>query len=76
MALAACSRPALSVDVHSTDDQFSAALAELVATAEMFGCKPPFWHWATETAQRLGQTADAQKYRERLARLGAGAALK
>jgi len=63
--LAACSRPAPSFRADSTAEELSAALADLVASAEFFGCKPDFWRWASEAAELLGATADADKYRKR-----------
>lgn len=66
--LAACSRPALSIGTSSTHEELSAALADLVAAAELFGCKPSFWKWAADSASLLGRTADAETYRKRSAR--------
>ena len=63
--LAACARPALSVGAESTPAQLSAALTELVTTAELFGCKPSFWRWAAEAATLLGRGAEAEIYRRR-----------
>ena len=63
--LAACSRPALSIGSHSTPEELAAALNDLVAAAELFGCKPPFWRWAAEAAALLGRSADAETYRRR-----------
>lgn len=64
--LAACARPALSVDAESTPAQLSSALTELVMTAELFGCKPSFWRWAAEAATLLERGADAETYRKRI----------
>lgn len=64
-SLAACSRPALSVDTDATEQQVSAALADLVAAAELFGCKPLFWQCAADAAALLGLDADADTYRKR-----------
>jgi hypothetical protein len=63
--LAACARPALSVNAGSTPAELSSALSELVMTAELFGCKPSFWRWAAEAATLLGRGADAETYRKR-----------
>ena len=63
--LAACARPALSLGAGSTPAQLSAALTELVMTAELFGCKPAFWRFAAQAAALLDRSADAQTYRER-----------
>lgn len=63
--LAACSRPALSISSHSTPEELSSALTDLVAAAELFGCKPPFWRWAADAASLLGRSADAKTYRQR-----------
>lgn len=63
--LAACSRPSLGVTGESTREQLSAALTELVTTAELFSSQPAFWRWAAEAAALLGRDADAQLYRSR-----------
>jgi hypothetical protein len=63
--LAACSRPALSIGVNSTHEELSSALTDLVAAAELFGCKPSFWKWAADSASLLGRTAEAETYRKR-----------
>jgi hypothetical protein len=63
--LAVCSRPALSVGSHSTPEELSSALTELVAVAELFGCKPSFWRWAADAASLLARGADAEIYRKR-----------
>jgi hypothetical protein len=63
--LAGCSRPAIAVSARSSMDELSTALSELVASAELFGCKPSFWHWAADAAAHLGRSADAEKYRNR-----------
>lgn len=64
-SLAACSRPALSVSGSSTPEEVSSALADLVAAAELFGCKPSFWRWAADAASLLGLRAEAATYRKR-----------
>jgi hypothetical protein len=51
----------------------SSALSTLVATAEMFGCPPPFWRFVADAAKLLGRQADAQVYRQRFAAAGGGA---
>lgn len=66
--LAFCSRPALSIDHDATERQLSSALGELVAAAELFGCKPAFWRWAADAAALLALDADADTYRERFSR--------
>lgn len=66
--LAACSRPAPSISAGSTPEELSSALADLVAAAELFGCKPSFWKWAADAASLLGRTAEAETYRRRSAR--------
>jgi hypothetical protein len=63
--LATCARPALSISAKSTPDQLSSALTELVAAAELFGCKPSFWRWVADAASVLGRNADAETYRMR-----------
>jgi hypothetical protein len=63
--LAACSRPAITVSARSSMEELSTALSELVASAELFGCKPSFWRWAADAAAHLGKSADAEKYRNR-----------
>jgi len=63
--LAACSRPALSISAGSTHEELSSALTDLVAAAELFGCKPSFWKWAADSASLLGRTAEAETYRRR-----------
>jgi hypothetical protein len=63
--LAACARPAVSVGAASTPAELSAALTEVVAAAELFGCKPSFWRSAAEAAMSLGRRADADTYRRR-----------
>ena len=64
--LAACARPAQSVNAASTPAELSAALTELVMTAEMFGCQSSFWRWAAEAATLLERGADAETYRKRI----------
>ena len=64
--LAACSRPALSIDIDSTEQQLSSALGDLVAAAELFGCKPAFWRWAADAAALLALDAEADTYRRRI----------
>lgn len=68
--LAACARPALGISANSTPDELSSALTELVAAAELFGCKPPFWRWAADAASLLGRTTDAETYRGRFDGVG------
>jgi hypothetical protein len=63
--LAACARPAVSIGADATPAQLSSALTELVTAAELFGCKPSFWHWAAEAATLLGRGADADTFRKR-----------
>ncbi len=63
--LAACSRPALNIGANSTSDQLSSALNELVSTAEFFGCRPIFWHRASQAAELLDRQADAAVYQAR-----------
>ena len=63
--LAACSRPALSISARSTPQELSSALTDLVAVAELFGCKPSFWRWAAEAASLLGHSAEAETFRKR-----------
>ena len=63
--LAACARPALSISGGSTPEELSAALTDLVAAAELFGCKPSFWRWAADAASLLGRPAEAETYRKR-----------
>lgn len=63
--LAACSRPAVSVGPASTSDELSLALSDLVAAAELFGCKPEFWRWSADAASLLGRARDAETYRKR-----------
>lgn len=65
--LAACSRPALNISGDSTPEELSSALTDLVAAAELFGCKPSFWRWAAEAASLLGHGAEAETYRKRAA---------
>lgn len=65
--LASCSRPALNVGGHSTMQELSSALSELVATAELFGSQPPFWRCAADAASLLGRDGDADTYRQRFA---------
>lgn len=64
--LASCSRPALSIEVDSTEQQLSSALGDLVAAAELFGCNPAFWRWAADAAALLALDADADTYRRRI----------
>jgi hypothetical protein len=66
--LASCSRPALSIDIDSTEQQLSSALSDLVAAAELFGCRPAFWRWAADAAALLALDADADTYRRRISR--------
>lgn len=63
--LAACSRPALSIGSESRPEELHSALTDLVAVAELFGCKPAFWRWAAEAASLLGRAAEAEIYRTR-----------
>lgn len=63
--LAACARPALNISGGSTPEELCCALADLVAAAELFGCKPSFWRWAAEAASLLGRPAEAETYRKR-----------
>jgi hypothetical protein len=63
--LAACSRPALSIGGDSTQEELSSALSDLVAAAELFGCKPAFWRWAADAASLLGRPDEAETYRKR-----------
>jgi hypothetical protein len=63
--LAACSRPALHLGSDSTPEQLSAALTELVAAAEMFGCSSEFWRWAARAAALLGRGADSETFGKR-----------
>lgn len=63
--LAACARPALTVSASSTPDELSCALTDLVAAAELFGCKPSFWRWAADAASSLGRSTEAETYRKR-----------
>lgn len=63
--LAACARPALSLDAESTPAELGSALTELVTAAELFGCQPAFWRRAAEAAALLGRDADADTYRRR-----------
>jgi len=63
--LAACARPALSIGANSTPDELTSALTDLVAAAELFGCKPSFWRWAAEAASSLGRNTEAEIYRKR-----------
>lgn len=63
--LAACSRPALTITGDSTQEELSSALSDLVAAAELFGCKPAFWRWAADAASLLGRPAEAETYRKR-----------
>jgi len=65
--LAACARPALSVGGGSTREELSSALTDLVAAAELFGCKPSFWRCAAEAASLLGRPVEAETYRRRAA---------
>jgi hypothetical protein len=65
--LAACSRPAQSIGASSTPEELSAALTDLVAAAELFGCKPSFWRWAGDAASLLGRSTEAETYRRRFA---------
>jgi hypothetical protein len=69
--LAACSRPAQTIDGDSTAEQLSSSLSELVSAAEFFGCKPSFWRCAADAADLLGRAADAQTYRKRYMDSGA-----
>jgi hypothetical protein len=71
-ALAPCSRPALDVDARSTREQLSAALAEIVGAAELFGCQRSFWRWAADAAEFLGRSAAAEVYRGRFENEGKG----
>jgi hypothetical protein len=64
-ALAACSRPALAIGAHSTIEQLSSALDELVSTAEFFGCRPVFWRRVSQAAELLDRPTDAAIYRAR-----------
>lgn len=70
-SLAGCSRPALSISAGSTPEELWCALADLVAAAELFGCKPSFWKWAADAASLLGRSAEAETYRNRAATAGA-----
>jgi hypothetical protein len=63
--LAACARPAIGVGAHSTPEQLSSALTDLVSAAELFGCKPPFWRCAADAAALLGRDSDALNWRAR-----------
>lgn len=63
--LAACARPALSISASSTPEELSSALTDLVAAAELFGCKPSFWRWAADAACLLGRGTEAETYRKR-----------
>ena len=63
--LAACARPALNISGDSTPEELSSALEDLVAAAELFGCKPSFWRWAADAASLLGSPAEAETYRKR-----------
>ncbi|HUA26052.1 MAG TPA: hypothetical protein VMA54_18125 [Steroidobacteraceae bacterium] len=63
--LAACSRPAVNISASSTHEELSSALTDLVAAAELFGCKPSFWKWAADSASLLGRAAEAETYRKR-----------
>jgi hypothetical protein len=63
--LAGCQRPALSLTVESAPDELTSALAELVASAEIFGCKHSFWRWAADAADLLGRKSDALIYQQR-----------
>ena len=63
--LAACSRPALRISAGSTPEELYSALTDLVAAAELFGCKPSFWKWAADSASLLGRSAEAETYRKR-----------
>lgn len=63
--LAACSRPALSISASSTHEELYSALTDLVAAAELFGCKPSFWRWAADSASLLGRPTEAETYRQR-----------
>ena len=63
--LAGCQRPALSLTLESAPDEVASALAELVASAEIFGCKHSFWRWAADAADLLGRDSDALAYRQR-----------
>lgn len=63
--LAACARPALTISGSSTPEELCSALTDLVAAAELFGCKPSFWRWAGDAASLLGRSADAETYRAR-----------
>ena len=63
--LALCSRPAVSIGASSTPAELSSALTDLVAAAELFGCKPSFWSWAADAASLLGRGAEAEIYRKR-----------
>ncbi|MGB6489263.1 MAG: hypothetical protein WBE91_20530 [Steroidobacteraceae bacterium] len=65
--LAACARPALSISASSTPEELTSALTDLVAAAELFGCKPSFWQWAAEAASLLGRSTEAETYRKRFA---------
>jgi len=55
--------------MDSTEQQLSSALGDLVAAAELFGCKPPFWRWAADAAALLGLNADADTYRSRFLKM-------
>lgn len=66
--LAACSRPALSISASSTPEELSSALTDLVAAAELFGCKPSFWRWAADAASLLGLGTEAETCRRRMPR--------
>lgn len=66
--LASCSRPALSIAADATEQQLASALGDLVAAAELFGCKPDFWLWAADAAALLALGADADTYRARFTR--------
>jgi hypothetical protein len=63
--LAECQRPALSVAEESTPVALESALTELVASAELFGCRHSFWRWAADAAELLGRASDALTYRQR-----------
>ena len=51
--------------IDSSEQQLSSVLADLVAAAELFGCKPSFWRWAADAAALLALlalSADADTY--------------
>jgi hypothetical protein len=63
--LAACSRPALTISASSTTEELYSALTDLVAAAELFGCKPSFWKWAADAASLLARSTEAETYSKR-----------